>query len=110
MILRKKIFALTLILGIIACNAGDKQRSAASQSEILEIGKVKLIDLDGQAIDLQKYAGKTVFINFWATWCRPCITEMPFIQKAQEILRNQEVLFFLASAETEDEINLPELQ
>ena len=104
MILREKIIALALLFGIVACNAGDNQKSPSSTSKILNIDKVMLIDLDGQAIDLKQYAGKTIFINFWATWCRPCIIEMPFIQEAEQVLRNEEVLFFMASAETEDEI------
>lgn len=41
----------------------------------------KLIDLDGNEISLLKYRGKIVFLNFWATWCPPCRTEIPgFVQ------------------------------
>ena len=92
------------MLGIIACNGVENQKSPAPKSQISQIDNVRLTDLSGQPIDLRKYAGKTIFINFWATWCQPCIAEMPFIQNAQEILKKEAVLFFLASAETEDEI------
>src|SRR5690554_4301596 len=38
-------------------------------------------DGDGNRIDAANLDGKVVFINFWATWCPPCIAEMPSINK-----------------------------
>ena len=58
---------------------------------------MELKELNGTAIDLSAYDGKTVFINFWATWCRPCVQEMPTIAEAQKL--NQDVVFLLASDE-----------
>jgi thiol-disulfide isomerase/thioredoxin len=40
-----------------------------------------LTDLDGQAVSFAKFKGKTVFLNIWATWCGPCVGEMPSIAK-----------------------------
>jgi thiol-disulfide isomerase/thioredoxin len=40
-----------------------------------------LADLDGQAVPFAKFKGKTVFLNIWATWCGPCVGEMPSIAK-----------------------------
>lgn len=37
--------------------------------------------VDGETIRLSDYRGKTVILNFWATWCPPCQAEMPHIQK-----------------------------
>ena len=36
--------------------------------------------LDGQTVKLSDFKGQPVFINFWATWCPPCLSEMPHIQ------------------------------
>jgi thiol-disulfide isomerase/thioredoxin len=63
-----------------------------------------LFDLDGQQVELNKYYGKTVFINFWATWCKPCIEEMPSIQNAITALSDKEIVFLFASDETKEEI------
>lgn len=42
--------------------------------------ELKFPDLDGREIDLAKYRGKVVLLDFWATWCVPCMAEMPTIK------------------------------
>src|SRR4051812_1290046 len=45
-------------------------------------------DTKGKTIHLADLKGKVVFINFWATWCPPCIAEMPSINGLYEKLKN----------------------
>jgi len=45
---------------------------------------VKLADLDGRAFTLADYKGKLLIVNFWATWCPPCLHEIPVLVKMQE--------------------------
>ncbi len=40
-----------------------------------------LQELDGQGINFKDLEGQVIFLNFWATWCPPCIAEMPSVQK-----------------------------
>ncbi len=47
---------------------------------------LELQDLDGAAHRLADYRGKTVLVNFWATWCAPCREEMPSIERLRRAL------------------------
>jgi thiol-disulfide isomerase/thioredoxin len=67
-----------------------------------DINKVQLEELNGSPVDLSQYDGKAVFINFWATWCKPCIQEMPTIADARKL--NKNVVFLLASDEEPGQI------
>lgn len=66
-----------------------------------------LVDLDGNAQSLSQYRGKVVLVNFWATWCKPCTTEMPAMQASLDKLRAKGFVV-LAINELEDEAKVRE--
>ena len=49
----------------------------------------ELRDLDNQLHRLSDYRGKVVLVNFWASWCIPCVMEMPGMQRLADTLKNQ---------------------
>lgn len=51
--------------------------------------ELALNDLDGRPFDLASLKGKVVLINFWASWCGPCILEMPSLQKLHQRLASK---------------------
>ena len=61
---------------------------AGCSSQAPQVGKLapdfQLPNLEGQSISLSDFRGNPVLINFWASWCYPCIYEMPFIQEVYE--------------------------
>jgi thiol-disulfide isomerase/thioredoxin len=57
-----------------------------------------LLTVEGEQIYLSKFEGKTIFMNLWATWCPPCIAEMPNIQRLfDDIKDNNDIVFVMAS-------------
>nr|WP_294907964.1 TlpA disulfide reductase family protein [uncultured Lacibacter sp.] len=101
---------LILFISIAGCKEkpkNDQQSKTTTISQVkTDLYKVKLSSLDGKPIDLSQYEGKTVFLNFWATWCKPCIQEMPSIANAMKKVNKDEVVFLFASTEEADEIKL----
>lgn len=47
-------------------------------------------NLEGATVELSDYAGKVVLLNIWATWCAPCLEEMPSMQRLYEALQGED--------------------
>ena len=63
-----------------------------------------LLTLDGQSVHLSEFEGKVVFINFWATWCAPCLAEMPFIQALYEDVASDDIVFVTIATDEDQEV------
>lgn len=62
----------------------------------------KLTRPDGSILDMSSLRGKIVVLNFWATWCGPCRTELPLFQKTIENYKKDSSVVFLAVTTDED--------
>ena len=85
-------------------NTGVTNDKNVSDLESLQL-KSSFIDLNEKNFDLSVYKGKKIVINYWATWCGPCIKEMPSIKRAEEILEDYDYIFLLVSDETISKIS-----
>ena len=91
--MRKLVISL-FVLGLIASCQPKKETF---------FSKIKLADLQGQALDSGQFENKIVILNLWATWCAPCIKEMPDLVKMKNELPDDFVLL-LASDESLEKI------
>lgn len=77
----------------------EEEEKAEEESDLPDAPDFTLTDQYGNTHTLSEYRGKTIFLNFWATWCGPCKMEMPDIQKLyEEYGENSEDLIVLGVA------------
>ncbi len=81
--------------GLFAPEIEEKQENVVTTDDIL------FKNADGEIVSLKSLEGKVVFINFWATWCPPCIAEMPSIQQLYNEIGNQNIVFLMVDVDNQ---------
>ena len=60
-----------------------------------ESNMLQFSDLENNISTIQNFKGKNLFVNYWATWCNPCLAEMPYMVELYEKYKNEEDIKFL---------------
>jgi peroxiredoxin len=94
--------ALTALPAFDGWSMGSRVPTVGMQAE-----DFRLTDLAGKEQSLSQYRGKIVLLNFWATWCKPCTTEMPAMQASFDKLRDKGFVV-IAVNELEDDAKVRE--
>jgi peroxiredoxin len=92
---RSLVLTVVLLLSLAGCYSGSRPPRIGSKAPDFTIK-----DSD-RTLTLSQYEGKPVVLNFWATWCPPCIEEMPSLVQLQERL-NGKVTVIAVSLDVDD--------
>jgi thiol-disulfide isomerase/thioredoxin len=99
----KLLFVAILIM--VSCNSKKKEvapivandesvkKEVASENDL----KLEIYDFEGLKPLLTKNDGKVYVVNFWATWCAPCVKELPYFEKLRENYKDNDVEVLLVS-------------
>jgi thiol-disulfide isomerase/thioredoxin len=94
-----KRFCIILLFCAAGCakKPGEQATNTTAERTLRDI---RLYELSDRPVDPDQFKGKTVFVNVWATWCAPCVKEMPSINLAKRKLRDENIEFLFASNES----------
>jgi peroxiredoxin len=99
-VLRRRLVVIVGVLAIIALAFGVVWLQSAKY-EPLTVGMAApdftLPDMAGKNQQLSDYRGKVIFLNFWATWCKPCKEEMPSMQVLWDNLKKEDFVMLAIS-------------
>ena len=102
----------SIMMGLILCSEkedrSNRPKRVANFELIQGIEKKKIIpfrlkDLEGKEVSSEDYVGSYVLINFWATWCGPCIKEIPSMLELKEHFKDRDFLLVGVSIDKKEE-------
>ncbi|MCU0390276.1 MAG: TlpA family protein disulfide reductase [Thermoflexibacter sp.] len=109
------IFLILYFTGLYKEVAGGLQRVVLAtglrnaSSQATEVGNADFsfalqpLDNSAQVTPFEAFRGKVIFLNFWATWCPPCIAEMPSIHALYEKLNTEDIVFVMVATNDKKE-------
>lgn len=94
------IAVVALGVGIAGYQLGQDQAPADG----FQVLKLQLADADGRPQGMQQWDGKVLVVNYWATWCPPCLEEMPGFSRLQQQYSAKGIQFIGIGIDTPDKI------
>ncbi len=70
----------------------------------LDVEHLTLKNLDGSVLNSNDLRGKTLFVNYWATWCGECLQEMPSIEEAYNQCDREKVVFLMITDDSPEKV------
>lgn len=94
-------------LSVFYANADEKSRESVKKlaEPWMKIAKgntapeLVMKNAEGEEVTLSSFKGKAVYIDFWATWCKPCLGEIPSLEALQEELKDENIAFLSVSVD-----------
>jgi peroxiredoxin len=98
----KSLLLLLLLVSLPALTFAGSERPQDAP-RVVAVGSVApdftLENMQGEKISLSQYRGKVVIVNFWATWCPPCRTEMPSMEVLHETFKDDGLVLLAINVE-----------
>ena len=90
---------------MLSCNQKKDEPVAIAVQEMQNSLELKVYDFDGLEKFLHQEDDKVYVVNFWATWCAPCVKELPYFEKLQGEYKSQNIEVLLISLDFPNQYN-----
>ncbi|MFQ5430878.1 MAG: TlpA disulfide reductase family protein [Nitrospinota bacterium] len=100
----KKSFLSVLFFLITAASCMEAKMEAPAKTKPFPAPEFSVSDLEGKKASIAEYKGKPLIINFWATWCVPCIQEMPELEKLYKERKKDGLELLMINAKESKEV------
>ena len=108
-ILSSTLLSSALILSACSSTSDKKEEtnkqtatSSTSENKAIQAFDFTAMDKDGKTVKLSDFKGKKVYINMWASWCGPCMREIPELEKTYQKLKDNKDIVFLSMTSPND--------
>ena len=108
-ILSTTLLSSALILSACSSTSDKKEEtnkqtatSSTSENKAIQAFDFTATDKDGKTVKLSDFKGKKVYINMWASWCGPCMREIPELEKTYQKLKDNKDIVFLSMTSPND--------
>ena len=108
-VLSATLLSSALILSACSSTSDKKEEtnkqtttSSTSENKAIQAFDFTAMDKDGKTVKLSDFKGKKVYINMWASWCGPCMREIPELEKTYQKLKNNKDVVFLSMTSPND--------
>lgn len=91
------VFCLLLVQGLKAQHMAANERDSIPKN--LDMTKYTFQNAAGQEVSIKELKGKYVYLDIWASWCRPCINEFPFFDAMRAELKDKNIVFVQLSCD-----------
>lgn len=88
-----------LATGLMNPDTEQTEEIAAATPSKGAVLDLELVNSKGEKVNMKQFEGKVIFLNFWATWCPPCIAEMPGIHNLYQEIKDDNVEFIMLSVD-----------
>lgn len=108
-VLSATLLSSALILSACASTFEKKEEtnkqtatSSSNENKAIQAYDFTAMDKDGKTVKLSDFKGKKVYINMWASWCGPCMREIPELEKTYQKLKDNKDIVFLSMTSPND--------
>ena len=108
-ILSATLLSSALILSACSSSSEKKEEtnkqtstSSSSETKATQAFDFTAMDKDGKTVKLSDFKGKKVYINMWASWCGPCMREIPELEKVYQKYKDNKDIVFLSMTSPND--------